>query len=72
MLGTHIKMWFAYTPPASEEEQEAAQAQAEQRFGAFLDYVAEQLASGDTLVNELVQDTIGDDDELAKLTRNGG
>ena len=59
-----VRLWFAHTPRLEEAERGSAQMIAEERYGQFCAYVAEQLARGHRLVDDLAEDPPITDDEL--------
>lgn len=62
-----VQVYFAHTPEIPEDEKQIAQHDARSRYLKFLDYVAEQISSGHTLVDDLVKDSVADPDELRRL-----
>jgi predicted DNA-binding protein len=62
-----VRLWLAHTPRLPREARPAARASAEARFKQFLDHVAERFASGKRFVDDLPQERIADDDELAAI-----
>ena len=67
-----VRLWFAHTPRLPREARPAAKASAEARYRQFLDHVAERVASGKRFVDDLPQERIADDDELAAIAEASG
>jgi hypothetical protein len=68
-FATFLRMWLAYTPRIPAELRSQAQASAEVRYGKFMERVAEQFTGGKTFIDDLPQERIGDDQELADVAR---
>ena len=58
------------TPTIGENEKNAAKREAWNHYQKFVEYVATQMAGGHRLINDLVQDTIANEDELHQAVRN--
>jgi hypothetical protein len=74
-FGLFVRLWLAHTPRLPREDHGAAQASAEARYKQFLDHVAERFTSGKRFVDDLPQERIADDEELAEaaaLGKSGG
>ena len=69
-LSMFVRLWLAHTPRLPRDARPAAQASAESRFKQFLDRVAERFASGKRFVDDLPQERIADDDELAAIAQS--
>ena len=68
-LAMFVRLWLAHTPRLPRDARPAAQASAESRFKQFLDHVAARFASGKRFVDDLPQERIADDDELASIAQ---
>jgi len=66
-FGTFVRLWLAHTPPVPAQGRAAATASAERRYRRFLDHVAEHFASGKRFIDDLPQERVADDDELAHI-----
>lgn len=64
-----VRLWLAHTPRLPLDARPAAQASAESRYKQFLDRVAERVASGKRFVDDLPQERIADDGELASIAQ---
>ena len=65
-----VQLWFAHTPSIGENEKDAARREAWNQYQKFVEYVATQMAGGHRFIDDLVQDTIADEDELHQAVRN--
>jgi predicted DNA-binding protein len=68
-FGVFVRSWFAHMPGVPQAERKAAQTAGESRYRQFMDYVAEQFAAGKRFIDDLPQERIADDAELASLTQ---
>ncbi len=68
-FATFIRLWFAHTPAVSQDARKAVQASAEGRYRQFVDYVADEFAAGKRFIDDLPQERIADEGELASLTQ---
>ncbi len=66
-----VRMWFAHTPQIVESERETAQRLGAKRFEQMLDFVSKRFSAGHRLSEDLVGETIGDDNELAAAAAKG-
>jgi hypothetical protein len=66
-FGMFVRLWLAHTPRLAHEARPAALAGAESRYKQFLDRVAERFASGKRFVDDLPQERIADNEELAAI-----
>jgi predicted DNA-binding protein len=66
-FGLFVRLWLAHTPRLPRDTRAAARASAEARYKQFLDHVAERFASGKRFVDDLPQERVADDDELAAI-----
>lgn len=65
-----VQLWFAHTPSIGENEKDAARREAWNQYQKFVEYVATQMAGDHRFIDDLVQDTIADEDELHQAVRN--
>ena len=65
-LAVYVQLWFAHTPRIGDNEKDAARQEAWNQYQKFVDYVANQMAGGHRFVDDLIQDVVGDEDELKK------
>lgn len=65
-----MQHWFAHTPSIGEIKKNAARREAWNQSQKFVEYVATQLAGGHGFIDDLVQDTIADEDELQQTVSN--
>jgi len=59
-----MQLWFSHTPSIGENEKDAARREAWNQYQKFVEYVATHMAGGHRFIDDLVQDTIADEDEL--------
>jgi hypothetical protein len=59
------------TPTIGENEKDAARQEAWNQYQKFVDYVANQMAGGHRFIDDLVQDVVGDEDELKHIIKSG-
>jgi hypothetical protein len=71
-FGLFTRLWLAHTPRLSREERVAARDSADARYKRFLDRVTEHFTSGKRFVDDLPQERIADDDELADIVDRVG
>ena len=69
-FGVFVQLWFAHTPRLGDEDKKGAEKEAWNRYSQFVDYVSRQLAGGHRFVNDLVDDVVGDEDELKKAVND--
>jgi hypothetical protein len=62
-----VKLWFAHTPPVSEDSKDSAQVSAEARYEHFVKYVNDLLARGHRAFDDFPREAIADLQELAKI-----
>ena len=62
-----VKLWFAHTPPVSEDSKANAQVSAEARYKHFVRYVNDLLARGERAFDDFPREAIADLQELAKI-----
>jgi hypothetical protein len=67
-----VKFWFAHTPSVAEGSHKAARTMAEARYKQFVDYVSSQFAAGRRFLEDLPQDMVADESELAELAATKG
>jgi hypothetical protein len=67
-----VRLWFAHNPSLREEAQPAAREDAESRYQAFKDYVAQEFTGGSRFLNELPSEAIANDAELAAMATKSG
>jgi hypothetical protein len=65
-----VRLWLAHTPRIPGDARGAAIASAEARYRKYLDRLAENLGGGKRFVDDLPQEKIADDDELAAISRH--
>jgi hypothetical protein len=65
-----VRLWFAHNPSLREEAQPAAREDAESRYQAFKDYVAQEFTGGRRFLNELPSEVIANDAELDAIVDN--
>jgi len=65
-FGVFVQLWFAHTPRLGDEDKKGAEKEAWNRYSQFVDYVARQLGGGHRFINDLVEDVLGDEEELKK------
>lgn len=65
-----VQFWLAHTPSIGENEKDAARREAWNQYQKFVEYVATQMAGGHRFIDDLVQDTIADEDELHQAISN--
>jgi hypothetical protein len=69
-FGVFVQLWFAHTPRLGDEDKKGAEKEAWTRYSQFVDYVYRQLAGGHRFIDDLVQDVVGDEDELKKAVND--
>jgi hypothetical protein len=62
-----VRLWFAHTPNIPEESKGSARASAESRYKRFAEHVAEQFSGGRRFLDDLPQESIGEEAELGTL-----
>ena len=62
---TYTQYWFAHTPEVASAQKDAARISSKIRYQDYVNFVADQYASGHRFVDDLAQESIADDDELA-------
>jgi hypothetical protein len=62
-----VKLWFAHTPQVAERDKGVARTAAEGRYAQFVEYVSRQFGGGRRFVDDLPQEIIGDERELAAM-----
>ena len=65
-----MQFWFAHTPSIGENEKDAARREAWNQYQKFVEYVATQMAGGHRFIDDLVQDVVGDEEELKQAVNN--
>lgn len=70
-FSTYMQYWFAHTPEVAEAQKDAARLTSRKRYEDFVAYVADQFAGGHRFVDDLAQDTIADETELAAFAEEG-
>jgi predicted DNA-binding protein len=60
-----VQLWLAHTPRISDSEKSRAERVALARFGQFTEHVAARIASGRSVISDLVRDDAGDDADIA-------
>jgi hypothetical protein len=71
-LAVFVRLWFAHNPSLREEAQPAAREDAESRYQAFKDYVAQEFTGGRRFLDELPREVIANDAELDTIAANVG
>jgi len=66
-FATFVRLWLSHTPPVPKDARKAAQTSGEARYRQFTNYVAEQFAAGKRFIDDLPQERIADDRELASV-----
>lgn len=56
MIALFVRFWLTVTPPAPDTSQAAAQAKGRERFEGFVEALGRRLASGRSVVREVVED----------------
>jgi len=69
-LAVYVQLWFAHTPRIGDNEKDAARQEAWNQYQKFVDYVANQMAGGHRFIDDLVQDVVGDEDELKQAVND--
>jgi hypothetical protein len=67
-----VRLWFAHTPSLRDEAKPAAREDAESRYQAFKDYVAQEFTGGRRLLDELPREAIANEAELTAMATNTG
>lgn len=67
-----VQLWFAHTPRLGDEDKKGAEKEAWNRYSQFVEYVARQLGGGHRFINDLVEDVLGDEEELKKAVDGEG
>jgi hypothetical protein len=62
-----VRFWFAHTPAIDAAAIGSARRTSAARYKDFVDYVAKQFAKGQRFIDDLPQDQVADEDELAEL-----
>jgi len=62
-----VQLWFAHTPNLPEDAKRAARMSAESRYRQFVEQVAERLTGGRRFLDDLPQERLADEAELARL-----
>jgi predicted DNA-binding protein len=70
-MSVFVRMWFAHTPQIVDAEREGANRRGAKRFEQMLDFVSKRYGAGHRLTDDLVGDTIADDQELAEAAKKG-
>jgi hypothetical protein len=65
-----VRVWFAHTPVIPENGKKSARAGAEIRYRQFVEHVAEQFSGGRRFLDDLPQEPVGDDGELAAMAES--
>lgn len=63
-FGVFVQIWFAHTPRLGDVDKKGATQESWDRYSGFVEYVARQLGAGHRFINDLVEDVVGDDEEL--------
>lgn len=71
-VAVFVKLWLAHTPAVAEPHRAVARASAEARYKQFVDYVSSQFSGGKRFVDDLPQDRVGQERELAELAESVG
>jgi len=61
MLALFVRFWLTATPPAPDTSQAAAQAKGRERFENFVEALGRRMASGRSVVREVLEDVPGRD-----------
>lgn len=68
-FATFVRLWFSHTPPVPQDARKTAQTSGEARYRQFTSYVAEQFAAGKRFIDDLPQERIADERELASVAQ---
>lgn len=67
-LALFIRYYLTVTPPMPEQDRQAAQALGRERFDYFIEQLAKRLASGKSLVTEMLDDIVPERYSFADVT----
>jgi hypothetical protein len=68
-LALFLRVWLAHTPRMAKDARSRARASADARYRKLMGRLSEQLADGRRFSDDLPQQTIAEDDELAVIDR---